>query len=133
MMDKEKMKEEIVKKAEDSKKALVGGAVVGTVITSIGVAALVASSLKKQKIKEPDEAIDAILSSDRRAYFIGGGIASMAGAAYLVRDCGMPGDHITIYEGLDILGGSNDGSGNPTQGFLCRGGRMLNEETYENF
>ncbi|SDX79422.1 oleate hydratase [Eubacterium barkeri] len=127
----EEIREEQTK---NSKKALVGSAVVGTVITSIGVAALVANSLKKQKIKElPDEAAGVILPSDRRAYFIGGGIASMAGAAYLVRDCGMPGDHITIYEGLDILGGSNDGSGNSTQGFLCRGGRMLNEETYENF
>ena len=44
----EEIKEE---KAENSKKALVGSAVVGTVITSLGVAALVANSLKKQKIK----------------------------------------------------------------------------------
>ena len=28
---------------------------------------------------------------------------------------------------------SNDGIGTPEQGFVCRGGRMLNEETYENF
>lgn len=36
-------------------------------------------------------------------------------------------------EGMPILGGSNDGSGTPAEGFVCRGGRMLNEETYENF
>lgn len=70
---------------------------------------------------------------ERRAYLIGGGLASMAAAAYLVRDCRFPGNHITIYEGLGVLGGSNDGSGTPDKGFLCRGGRMLNEETYENF
>lgn len=70
---------------------------------------------------------------DRKAYFIGGGLASMAGAAYLIRDCKMPGEQITIYEGMSILGGSNDGIGTPENGFVCRGGRMLNEETYENF
>lgn len=57
----------------------------------------------------------------------------MAAAAYLIRDCGFPGDQITIYEGMHILGGSNDGIGTPETGFVCRGGRMLNEETYENF
>ena len=34
---------------------------------------------------------------------------------------------------MHILGGSNDGAGSESQGFVCRGGRMLNEETYENF
>lgn len=72
-------------------------------------------------------------SKNKQVYFIGGGIASMAGAAYLIRDCKMDGSNIHILEGMNILGGSNDGSGNPKDGFLCRGGRMLNEETYENF
>lgn len=70
---------------------------------------------------------------DRHVYFIGGGLASLAGAAYLIRDCHMDGQNIHILEGMSILGGSNDGAGDPTQGFVCRGGRMLNEETYENF
>lgn len=70
---------------------------------------------------------------DRQAHLIGGGLASMAAAAYLVRDCRFPGKQITIYEGMNILGGSNDGIGTPEKGFVCRGGRMLNEETYENF
>lgn len=70
---------------------------------------------------------------DKQAYLVGGGLASMAAAAYLVRDCKFPGNQITIYEGMHILGGSNDGIGTPGKGFVCRGGRMLNEETYENF
>ena len=69
----------------------------------------------------------------RTAHFIGGGLASLAGAAYLIRDCKFPGSQITVYEGMHILGGSNDGIGTPEGGFVCRGGRMLNEETYENF
>ncbi|WP_379155281.1 oleate hydratase [Paenibacillus sp. sgz5001063] len=67
-----------------------------------------------------------------QVYFIGGGIASLAGAAYLVRDCDFPGQNIHIIEEMKILGGSNDGSGSGEQGYVIRGGRMLNDETYEN-
>lgn len=70
---------------------------------------------------------------ERHVYFIGGGLASLAGAAYLIRDANFAGANIHVLEGLDILGGSDDGSGNVEAGFLCRGGRMLNEETFENF
>ncbi len=69
----------------------------------------------------------------RQVYFVGGGLASMAGAAYLIRDCNLKGANIHILESLPVLGGSNDGAGTPQKGFVCRGGRMLNEETYENF
>lgn len=69
----------------------------------------------------------------KNAYLVGGGLAAMASAAYLIRDCKFPGNQITVYEGMHITGGSNDGIGTPEKGFVCRGGRMLNEETYENF
>ncbi|GIO87685.1 oleate hydratase [Paenibacillus faecis] len=68
----------------------------------------------------------------RQVYFVGGGIASLAGAAFLVRDCGFPGEQIHVLEEMKILGGSNDGAGNEQQGYVIRGGRMLNDETYEN-
>ncbi|WP_294406686.1 oleate hydratase [uncultured Clostridium sp.] len=71
--------------------------------------------------------------NDSNVYFIGGGLASLAGAAYLIRDCNFKGENIHIIEGLKVLGGSNDGGGSVENGFICRGGRMLNEETYENF
>lgn len=67
-----------------------------------------------------------------QVYFVGGGLGSLAGAVYLVRDCDFPGKNIHILEGMPILGGSNDAAGNPKDGFVARGGRMLNEETYEN-
>lgn len=72
-------------------------------------------------------------NAKRQVYFVGGGLGSLAGAAYLIRDCAFSGENIHILEGMHILGGSNDGIGDPTAGFVCRGGRMLNEETYENF
>lgn len=69
---------------------------------------------------------------NRQVYFVGGGIASLAGAAYLVRDCNFAGSDIHIIEEMHILGGSNDGIGDVDQGYVIRGGRMLNDEVYEN-
>lgn len=106
------------------------------VITGVAVKKIYDSHKKEEEIKK--EAIeDAVVRSrsyeGQHAYFVGGGLASLAGAAYLIRDCKFPAEQITIYEGMHILGGSNDGIGTPEGGFVCRGGRMLNEETYENF
>jgi len=65
-------------------------------------------------------------STNRNIYLVGGGIASLASAAYFIRDGKIPGDHITIYEQLPISGGSLDGSGSRENGYVLRGGRMLN-------
>ena len=69
--------------------------------------------------------------TDRKAYFVGGGIGSMAAAFFLIRDAGFSGKDIIILEDLNIEGGSMDGSGNPQTGYMCRGGRMLNAPAYE--
>ena len=66
-----------------------------------------------------------------KAYFIGGGIGSLAGAAFLVRDGGVAGGNITIYEGLPLLGGSLDGGQLPDGSYSLRGGRMLTTDHYE--
>ncbi len=117
---------------------------VGKILTAAAAGAAVGVAVKKlqdsRKEKE-DERIAAIEEAvmnnrdygDRKAYLVGGGLATLAAAAYLIRDCRFPANQITVYEGMHILGGSNDGIGTPEQGFVCRGGRMLNEETYENF
>jgi oleate hydratase len=62
----------------------------------------------------------------RKVYLIGGGIASLASAAYFIRDGHINPRNITIYEELDIAGGSLDGSGSPETGYVMRGGRMFN-------
>lgn len=93
-----------------------------------------AAKNKKEALrKAAEEEIRSRNYGDTQAYLVGGGLASMAAAAYLVRDANFSGENITIFEGMPIAGGSNDGSGNLQEGFVCRGGRMLNEETYENF
>jgi oleate hydratase len=70
---------------------------------------------------------------DRRskAHLVGGGIGSLAAAAFLIRDVHMPGENITVYEALPLLGGSLDGAGNPEDGYSWRGGRMLTTDNYE--
>jgi oleate hydratase len=61
-----------------------------------------------------------------KAYLVGGGIASLSAAAYLIRDGGVPGANIHVFEALDVLGGSLDGAGSPGAGYVIRGGRMFN-------
>jgi oleate hydratase len=60
-----------------------------------------------------------------KAYLVGGGIASMAAAVFMIRDGKLNGADITIIEELGRLGGSLDGGGNPQDGYVLRGGRML--------
>lgn len=106
----------------------------------VAAAAGAAIAYKKfsEKAERADDENKAILyraqeQGNRQAYIVGGGLGSLAAAAYLVRDCGFEGKNIHVFEGLHLLGGANDGCGDAQHGFLCRGGRMLNEETYENF
>ena len=66
-----------------------------------------------------------------RAYLIGGGIGSLAAAAFMIRDGKVPGAHISILESAPLLGGSLDGAGDPARGYSLRGGRMLTTDNYE--
>ena len=67
----------------------------------------------------------------KKAWLIGGGIGSMAAAAFMIRDGGMAGKNITILEVNPTLGGSLDGAGNAEDGYSLRGGRMLTTDNYE--
>ncbi|MDU8912040.1 oleate hydratase [Aestuariicoccus sp. MJ-SS9] len=60
-----------------------------------------------------------------RHHLVGGGIASLAAAVFLIRDAGVPGDTITIYEELDRPGGSLDGRTVGEDSYFTRGGRMF--------
>lgn len=59
------------------------------------------------------------------AYLIGGGIASLAAAAFLIRDGNFKGHDIYILEESLLLGGSLDAGGSPETGYIMRGGRMI--------
>jgi oleate hydratase len=66
-----------------------------------------------------------------KAYLVGGGIGSLAAAAFMIRDGGMPGKNISVLEALPVMGGSLDGNGDPAAGYSLRGGRMLTNDNYE--
>src|SRR5690606_14863786 len=63
----------------------------------------------------------------KSAWLVGGGLASLAAAAFLVRDGHMAGDRITILEASPVDGGALDGAGNAETGWLIRGGREMED------
>jgi len=71
------------------------------------------------------------MDTTNQAYMVGGGIGTLSAAAFMIRDGGIPGGNITIYEALPVPGGSLDGGGNPEAGYTLRGGRMLTFDNYE--
>jgi oleate hydratase len=89
------------------------------------------ATMTQQLSTSPSAKLSTANGSDPKAYMVGGGIGSLAAAAFLIRDGNVPGRNITIYEAMPVLGGSLDGNGNPTQGYTMRGGRMLTTDNYE--
>jgi oleate hydratase len=64
---------------------------------------------------------------DKTAWFVGAGLASLSGAAFLIRDGQLPGEKITILERLALPGGALDGIKEPRRGFVIRGGREMED------
>ena len=65
------------------------------------------------------------IHSPPMVYMVGGGIASLAAAVFMIRDGDVFGHTITILEESDRIGGSLDGAGSAADGYVLRGGRML--------
>jgi oleate hydratase len=61
---------------------------------------------------------------ERKAFIVGGGLAGLAAATFLVTDAHMPGANVTVLEQGDDLGGALDGKAGD-KGYLCRGEREL--------
>lgn len=67
----------------------------------------------------------------RKAYLIGGGLASLSAAFYLIKDGGFKGTDITIFEELHTAGGSLDAVMHSDHGgYFMRGFRMLEQYVY---
>jgi oleate hydratase len=74
--------------------------------------------------------------NEAKVYLVGGGIASMAAAVFMIRDGDILGRNITILEETGRLGGSLDGAGSAVDGYVLRGGRMIERKylcTYDLF
>jgi hypothetical protein len=72
-----------------------------------------------------DSCVPGPMNTTAKAYLIGGGIGNMAAAAFMIRDGGMPGENIVVFEAAPVLGGSLDAAGTDIRGYSMRGGRML--------
>lgn len=61
---------------------------------------------------------------NKKAHIVGGGIAGLASAVFLIDDGYMDGHNVTIYDSLKDVGGSMDATRNE-RGYVCRGEREL--------
>lgn len=66
-------------------------------------------------------------------YFVGSGIASLAGAAYLIREGNISGGDIVIFEESAEFGGSIDAHGSPGDGYFMSGSRMFEHQYNATF
>ncbi len=71
------------------------------------------------------------MNNKPKAFLVGGGIGSLAAAAFMIRDGNVPGENISILEAAPVMGGSLDGAGEFSGGYSIRGGRMLTTDNYE--
>lgn len=71
-------------------------------------------------------------TAESKVYLVGGGVGSLAAAAFLIRDAGVPARNIHILEQIHIAGGSMDGAPAPVPegGYVTRGGRMFETKYY---
>ena len=65
-----------------------------------------------------------------QVYVVGGGIASMAAAVFMIRDGDVFGQNITILEESDRIGSSLDGAGSPEEGYILRGDNIVDRCCY---
>lgn len=61
----------------------------------------------------------------RKAWIVGGGLAGMSVAFYLIRDAGFTPSNITILEAGSFMGGALDAYGDAKKGYIMRGGREM--------
>ncbi|MGI6394632.1 MAG: oleate hydratase [bacterium] len=69
--------------------------------------------------------------TNKKAYIIGGGLASLSAAFYLIKDGNFKGENIVIFEEREIAGGGLDAVfDSAKEGYFMRGFRMLEQYVY---
>ena len=61
--------------------------------------------------------------AQKKAHIVGGGIAGLAAAVYLIQDARMPAENITVYEARRNHGGALEAFGSPEEGYVSAGAR----------
>ena len=68
-----------------------------------------------------------------KAHIVGGGFGGLAAAAYLIRNAGVPGQDITIYEAEELMGGSFVLGGNAESGYILPCGAIFDAKFHCTF
>lgn len=63
----------------------------------------------------------------KTAWIVGGGLAGLSSAVFLIRDGHMPGHKITVLERTNLPGGAMDGADVPEKGWVIRGNREMDD------
>ena len=71
------------------------------------------------------------MKDQAQIYIVGGGIAGLSAAVFAIRDGGVEGRNIHLFEELKVLGGALDGRSDRNKSYSMRGARLINEKAYE--
>lgn len=107
-----------------------------TATAAAGTAIAVKRQQEKQLLYHEQNIIEEVNKRDYKnmqIYFAGGGLASLSGAVYLIRDCHFKGENIHILGGMDILDEKGNKMDLSYKGFPFKGKYMFFKETSENF
>jgi oleate hydratase len=63
-----------------------------------------------------------------KAHIVGGGFGGLAAAAYLIRNAGVSGQDITVYEADEQMGGSFSLGGSAQTGYILPCGAIFDSE-----
>ncbi|GBQ25351.1 myosin-cross-reactive antigen [Acetobacter estunensis NRIC 0472] len=64
---------------------------------------------------------------NKTAWIVGGGLAGLSAAVFLIRDGHMKGSRITLLERSSVSGGAMDGADVPEKGWVIRGNREMDD------
>ena len=71
-----------------------------------------------------------MVTDQTQIYIVGGGIAGLSAAVFAIRDGGVAGENIHIFEELEVLGGALDAKWERKAHYSMRGARLINEKAY---
>ena len=72
-----------------------------------------------------------MMTNQSQIYIVGGGIAGLSAAVFAIRDGGIKGENIHLFEERDVLGGALDAKWGRNKSYSMRGARLINEKAYE--
>jgi oleate hydratase len=71
------------------------------------------------------------MTNQSQIYIVGGGIAGLSAAVFAIRDGGIRGENIHLFEERDVLGGALDAKWGRNRSYSMRGARLINERAYQ--